>query len=164
MRRKKHLTSVSDEELGSQHKFVILDRRSKYIKAGEVCYKNELLKELQSATSDFSEDYLVGIEMLGKVYKAFLPNGWTLAVKKINDWEYLEDDFVPEITTLGGLRHRCCTSRADIDLLGKGVDNLILQFLELACQCVKFFPNERPTMLEVYDTVKNISQGRRDWI
>ncbi|PHT58650.1 hypothetical protein CQW23_01013 [Capsicum baccatum] len=58
--------------------------------------------------------------------------------------------------------HSPCLLDADIDLLGKGVDDLILQFLELACQCVKFFPNERPTMLEVYDTVKNISQGRRD--
>ncbi|PHU28822.1 hypothetical protein BC332_00915 [Capsicum chinense] len=64
------------------------------------------LKELQSATSDFSDDYLVGIGMLGKMYKAFLPNGWTLAVKKLNDWEDLEDEFVSEIITLGGLRHR----------------------------------------------------------
>ncbi|CAN4104507.1 unnamed protein product [Withania somnifera] len=44
------------------------------------------------------------------------------------------------------------------------LDGLILQFLKLACKCVKFFPNERPTMLEVYDILKNISQGRRDWI
>ncbi|WMV56823.1 hypothetical protein MTR67_050208 [Solanum verrucosum] len=273
--------------------------------------------ELENATSGFSEDYLVGNGMLGKVYKAILPNGWILAIKKLNDWENLEDEFVSEITTLGGLRHRnllpligfcaekqerllvykymtngsldewlhsnevkakildfprrakialgiakglawlhhgyelhvthgsistrcilldqnlepkisnfweakfwskndsalswslfpvaeysglgsykqdiyCfgvvllelvtgkepheltssrnlfdhspCLLDADRDLLGKGADDLILQFLELACDCVKFFPNERPTMLEVYDRLKNISQGRRDWI
>ncbi|XP_059286732.1 probably inactive leucine-rich repeat receptor-like protein kinase At5g48380 [Lycium ferocissimum] len=62
-------------------------------------------KELANATSDFSEDYLVGNGMLGKVYKAILPNGWTLGVKKLNDWENLEDEFVSEITTHGGLRH-----------------------------------------------------------
>ncbi|KAH0708317.1 hypothetical protein KY284_009744 [Solanum tuberosum] len=60
--------------------------------------------------------------------------------------------------------HSPCLLDADRDLLGKGADDLILQFLELACDCVKFFPNERPTMLEVYDRLKNISQGRRDWI
>ncbi|PHT62092.1 hypothetical protein T459_34064 [Capsicum annuum] len=200
MRRKEHLTSGSNEELSSQHKILKLEN----------FITRMSLKELQSATSDFSDDYLVGNGMLGKMYKAFLPNGWTLAVKKLNDWEDLEDEFVSEIITLGGLRHRnllpligFCSEKQeklllykympngslhelhsnkgknkildfplririvlgiakDIDLLGKGVDDLILQFLELACQCVKFFPNERPTMLEVYDTVKNISQGQRD--
>ncbi|MCD9642425.1 hypothetical protein HAX54_029251 [Datura stramonium] len=307
LRRKEHLTSGSEEELSSQYKILKLE---KFV-------TRMSLKELENATSGFSEDYLVGIGMLGKVYKAILPNGWTLAIKKLNDWENLEDEFVSEITTLGGLRHRnllpligfcaekqerllvykympngslhewlhpdedmakildfplrvkialgiakglawlhhgyelhvthgsmstrcimldqnlepklsnfweakfwskndtalswslfpvaeysglgsykqdiyCfgvvllelvtgkepheltssrnlfdhspCLLDADRDLLGKGVDDLILQFLELACDCVKFFPNERPTMLEVYDTLKNISQGRRDWI
>ncbi|XP_049355402.1 probably inactive leucine-rich repeat receptor-like protein kinase At5g48380 [Solanum verrucosum] len=307
LRKKKHLTSGSEEELSSQHKILKLEKfvtRMSYT-------------ELENATSGFSEDYLVGNGMLGKVYKAILPNGWILAIKKLNDWENLEDEFVSEITTLGGLRHRnllpligfcaekqerllvykymtngsldewlhsnevkakildfprrakialgiakglawlhhgyelhvthgsistrcilldqnlepkisnfweakfwskndsalswslfpvaeysglgsykqdiyCfgvvllelvtgkepheltssrnlfdhspCLLDADRDLLGKGADDLILQFLELACDCVKFFPNERPTMLEVYDRLKNISQGRRDWI
>ena len=50
--------------------------------------------ELENATSDYSEDYLVGNGMLGKVYKAILPNDWTLAIKKLNDSENLEDEFV----------------------------------------------------------------------
>ncbi|XP_070016542.1 probably inactive leucine-rich repeat receptor-like protein kinase At5g48380 isoform X2 [Nicotiana sylvestris] len=273
--------------------------------------------ELAKATSDFSEDSLVGNGMLGKVYKANLRNGWTFAIKKLNESENLEDEFVSEITTLGGLRHRnllpligfcsemeerllvhkympngslhewlhstgdkdkildftlrvkialgiakglawlhhgsnlhashgnistrsilldknfepkisnfweakfwskndtalswslfpeaeyshlgsykqdiyCygvvllelvtgkepqelttsrnlfdrspCLLDADRYLLGKGIDDLILQFLELAFDCVKFFPNERPTMLEVYETLMSISQGRRDLV
>ncbi|XP_055813098.1 probably inactive leucine-rich repeat receptor-like protein kinase At5g48380 [Solanum dulcamara] len=307
LRKKEHLTSGSEEELSSQHKILKLE---KFV-------TRMSFTELENATSDFCEDHLVGNGMLGKVYKATLPNGWTLAIKKLNDWENLENEFVSEITTLGGLRHRnllpligfcadkqqrllvykymsngsldewlhsnedkakildfplrakialgiakglawlhhgyelhvthgsistrcilldqnfepkisnfweakfwskndsalswslfpvaeysglgsykqdiyCfgivllelvtgkepheltssrnlfdhspCLLDADEDLLGKGADNLILQFLELACNCVKFFPNERPTMLEVYDMLKNISQGRRDWI
>lgn len=307
LRSKKRTNSGSEEELSSQHKILKLE---KFV-------TRMSFKELEHATSGFSEDHLVGNGMLGKLYKAILPNGWTLAIKKLNDWETLEDEFVSEITTLGGLRHRnllpligfcvekqerllvykympngslnewlhtneeiakildfplrakialgvakglawlhhgyelhvthgsistrcilldqnfepkisnfweakfwskndtalswslfpvaeysglgsykqdiyCfgvvllelitgkephelttsrnlfdhspCLLDADRDLLGKGVDDLILQFLELACKCVKFFPNERPTMLEVYDTLKNISQGRRDWI
>ncbi|PHT33082.1 hypothetical protein CQW23_29419 [Capsicum baccatum] len=305
LRRKQLLISGSEENLSSQHKILKLE---KFV-------ARMSLKELQNATSDFSEDYLVGTGMLGKVYKAILPNGWTLAIKKLNGWEDLEDEFVSEITTLGGLKHqnllpligfcsekqerllvykympngslhewlhsnegkpkilefprrvkiavgvakglawlhhgyelhvthgsistRCilldqnlepkisnfweakvwsnndttlswslfpvaeysgsgsykqdiycfgivllelvtgkephelttsrnlfdhapCLLDADIDFLGKGVNDLILRFLELACECVKFFPNERPTMLQVYDKLNKISQGRND--
>lgn len=311
LRAKEYLTSGNDspgeEDLCSNQKILRLE---KFV-------TRMSFEELEKATSGFSENHLVGNGMLGKVYKAILPNGWTLAIKKLNEWENLEDEFVSEITTLGGLRHRnllpligfcaekekkllvykympngslhewlhsneekakildfplrvkmalgiakglawlhhgyelhvthgsistrcilldqnfepkisnfweakfwskndtalswslfpvaeysglgsykqdiyCfgvvllelvtgkepheltslrnlfdhspCLLDADRDLLGKGVDDLILQFLELACNCVKFFPNERPTMLEVYDTMRTISQGRTDWI
>nr|XP_016447656.1 PREDICTED: probably inactive leucine-rich repeat receptor-like protein kinase At5g48380 [Nicotiana tabacum] len=276
LRSKEHSSpgsdSPSEEELSSQQKILRLE---KFV-------TRMSFKELAITTSDFCEDYLVGNGMLGKVYKAILPNGWPLAIKKLNEWENLEDEFVCEITTLGGLRHRnllpligfcaekekrllvykymhsgnlhewlhsteytahildfplrlkialgiakglieilnqkyptfgkrnsgvrmttalswslfpaaeysnlgcykqdiyCfgvmllelvtgkepheltssrnlfdrspCLLDADRDLLGKGINDLILQFLELACDCVKFFPNERPTMLEVYMT------------
>ncbi|KAH0708316.1 hypothetical protein KY284_009743 [Solanum tuberosum] len=305
LRSMKHINSGSEEELISQQKILKLE---KFV-------TRMSLKELEIATFDFNDDYLVGIGMFGKVYKAILRNGWTLAIKKLNDWENLEDEFVLEITTLGGLRHRnllpligfcverekkllvykymrngslhewlhsnkdkakildfclrvkialgiakalawlhhgyklhvthgsistrcilldqnfepkisnfweakiwskndaalswslfpvaeysclgsykkdiyCfgvlllelvtgkepheltssrnlfdhspCLLDADKDLLGKGINNLILEFLELACDCVKFLPNERPTMLKVYDKLKTISQGRND--
>ncbi|XP_015162135.1 probably inactive leucine-rich repeat receptor-like protein kinase At5g48380 [Solanum tuberosum] len=303
--RKEDLTSGSEEDLSSHQKILMLE---KFV-------TRMSFTELENATSDFSEDYLVGNGMLGKVYKAILPNDWTLAIKKLNDSENLEDEFVSEITTLGGLRHRnllpligfcverekkllvykymfngnlhewlhsnedkakildfrlrvkialgiakgvawlhhgyklhvahgsistrcilldqnfepkisnfweakiwskndtalswslfpvaeysclgsykkdiyCfgvlllelvtgkepheltssrnlfdhspCLLDADKDLLGKGINDLILEFLELSCDCVKFFPNERPTMLKVYDKLKTISQGRND--
>ncbi|KAK4725966.1 hypothetical protein R3W88_030883 [Solanum pinnatisectum] len=259
--RKKDFTSGSEEELSSHQKLEKFVTRTSFT-------------EPENTTSDFSEDYLVGNGMLGKVYKAILPNDWTLAIKKLNDWENLEDEFVSEIRTLCGLRHRnllpligfcvereknlpvykymhngnlhewlhsnkdkakildfpkglawlhhgcklhvthgsistrcillakiwskndsalswrlfpvaeysclgsykkniyCfgvlllelvtgkephdltssrnlfdhspCLLDADKDLLGKGINYLILEFLELACDCVKFLPNERP--------------------
>ncbi|MCD7467997.1 hypothetical protein HAX54_005762 [Datura stramonium] len=43
--------------------------------------------------------------MLGKVYKALVPNGWTVAIKRLQCSEDLEEEFVSEITTLGSLRH-----------------------------------------------------------
>ncbi|XP_060170954.1 probably inactive leucine-rich repeat receptor-like protein kinase At5g48380 [Lycium barbarum] len=303
-RTKENLNSGSEEELNSHLKILKLEKfamRMSYM-------------ELARATCAFSEEHLVGNGMLGKMYKAILANGWTVAIKKLNECENLEDDFVSEITTLGGLKHRnllpligfcvemeerflvykympngnlhqwlhlnenkanvldfslrvqiaeriakglawlhygykshvthgnistrcilldqnfepkifnfwvariwskndtvswslfplaeyssigsykqdvyCfgivllelvtgkepheltssrnlfdhspCLLDADKDLLGKGINDLILKFLELACDCVKFFPNERPTMLEVHDTLKAISQGRSD--
>ncbi|KAH0705087.1 hypothetical protein KY290_009782 [Solanum tuberosum] len=309
LRSKEHSSPGSDPP-GEEE----LSRHQKILKLEKFVTRMSFT-ELENATSDFSEDYLVGNGMLGKVYKAILPNDWTLAIKKLNDWENLEDEFVSEITTLGGLRHRnllpligfcverekrllvykymhngnlhewlhsnedqakildfrlrvkialgiakglawlhhgyklhvthgsistrcilldqnfepkisnfweakiwskndtalswslfpvaeysclgsykkdiyCfgvlllelvtgkepheltssrnlfdhspCLLYADKDLLGKGINDLILEFLELACDCVKFLPNERPTMLEVYGKLKTISQGRND--
>ncbi|XP_070047436.1 probably inactive leucine-rich repeat receptor-like protein kinase At5g48380 [Nicotiana tomentosiformis] len=100
LRSKEHSSpgsdSPSEEELSSQQKILRLE---KFV-------TRMSFKELAITTSDFCEDYLVGNGMLGKVYKAILPNGWPLAIKKLNEWENLEDEFVCEITTLGGLRHR----------------------------------------------------------
>nr|XP_033513437.1 probably inactive leucine-rich repeat receptor-like protein kinase At5g48380 [Nicotiana tomentosiformis] len=51
-------------------------------------------------------------------------------------------------------------SPLDVDkvLLGQGFDAKILQLLELASNCMKFIPNQRPTMLQVYLTVAAISR------
>ncbi|KAG5581469.1 hypothetical protein H5410_052096 [Solanum commersonii] len=61
--------------------------------------------ELSKATSNFSQDNEIDNGMLGKVYKALVPNGWTVAIKRLHVSEDLEEEFVSEITTLGSLRH-----------------------------------------------------------
>ncbi|MCD9639263.1 hypothetical protein HAX54_023671 [Datura stramonium] len=40
-----------------------------------------------------------------EVYKALVPNGWTVAIKRLQCTEDLEEEFVSEITTPGSLRH-----------------------------------------------------------
>ncbi|MCD7467993.1 hypothetical protein HAX54_005758 [Datura stramonium] len=57
--------------------------------------------ELSKATSNFSQQNEMGNGMLGKVYKARVPNGWTVAIKRLQCSEDLEEEFVSEITTLG---------------------------------------------------------------
>ncbi|KAJ7980529.1 Receptor-like kinase [Quillaja saponaria] len=44
----------------------------------------------------------------------------------------------------------------DENLMGKGFDGEIFHLLRVACKCVQQFPYERPTMLEVYDTISTI--------
>ncbi|TMW88903.1 hypothetical protein EJD97_017932 [Solanum chilense] len=61
--------------------------------------------ELSTATMNFSQDNEIGNGTLGKVYKALVPNGWTVAIKRFHVSEDLEEEFVSEITTLGSLRH-----------------------------------------------------------
>jgi len=51
-------------------------------------------------------------------------------------------------------------SPLDVDklLLGQGFDNMVMQLLELASNCMKFIPDQRPTMQQVYQTVAAIAR------
>lgn len=45
----------------------------------------------------------------------------------------------------------------DKSISGKGHDEEILQFLKIACSCVVSRPKERPTMVQVYESLKNMA-------
>ncbi|KAK4337586.1 hypothetical protein RND71_042073 [Anisodus tanguticus] len=173
--------------------------------------------ELSKATSNFSLENEIGKGMLGKVYKALVPNGWTVAIKRLQSYENLEEEFVSEITTLGSLRHPnlvpligFCSERDERLLVYKympngslhewlhstydkarlldfplrvkivvgvakalawlhdggnfhvvhsqGFDAKVMQLLELASNCMKFIPDQRPTMRQVYQTLAAIAR------
>ncbi|VVA94703.1 unnamed protein product [Arabis nemorensis] len=44
----------------------------------------------------------------------------------------------------------------DRSIIGKGYDDEIMQFLRIACSCVVSRPKERPLMIEVYESLKNL--------
>ncbi|XP_049412778.1 probably inactive leucine-rich repeat receptor-like protein kinase At5g48380 [Solanum stenotomum] len=103
---------------GVKKTFLLINKRAKVmvIDGNEVNNNPKILKlekivtrmnfiELSKATSNFSQDNEIGNGMLGKVYKALVPNGWTVAIKRLQSSEDLEEEFVSEITTLGILRH-----------------------------------------------------------
>ncbi|MCD7467994.1 hypothetical protein HAX54_005759 [Datura stramonium] len=50
-------------------------------------------------------------------------------------------------------------SPLDVDelLLGQGFDDMVMQLLELASNCIKFIPDQRPIMQQVYQTVAAIA-------
>ncbi|KAH0652208.1 hypothetical protein KY289_029886 [Solanum tuberosum] len=77
---------------------------SKILKMEKIVTRMSFM-ELSKATLNFSQDNEIGNRMLGKVYKALVPNGWTVAIKRFHVSEDLEEEFVSEITTLGSLRH-----------------------------------------------------------
>ncbi|KAH0652207.1 hypothetical protein KY289_029885 [Solanum tuberosum] len=98
--------------------FLLINKRTKVmvIDGNEVNSDPKILKlekivtrmsfmELSKATLNFSQDNEIGNGMLGKLYKALVPNGWTVAIKRLQSSEDLEEEFVSEITTLGILRH-----------------------------------------------------------
>ena len=46
----------------------------------------------------------------------------------------------------------------DKSLVAKGYDGEIFQFLKIACNCVQPCPDQRPTMLEVCETLRAIRE------
>ncbi|XP_050900033.1 probably inactive leucine-rich repeat receptor-like protein kinase At5g48380 isoform X2 [Lathyrus oleraceus] len=48
----------------------------------------------------------------------------------------------------------------DKSLSGEGLENEVCTLLKIACECVKALPNQRPTMLEVYNNISNLRKGR----
>ncbi|TKY59397.1 inactive leucine-rich repeat receptor protein kinase [Spatholobus suberectus] len=48
----------------------------------------------------------------------------------------------------------------DDSLIGEGFENEVYTLIKVACQCVQPFPDERPTMLEVYNNMINIWGGQ----
>ncbi|KAI3818927.1 hypothetical protein L1987_12748 [Smallanthus sonchifolius] len=66
------------------------------------------IASLQQYTNSFSQDNLIGGGMLGSVYRAQLPNGKLLAVKKLDKRvisQQKEEDFIELVNNLDKIRH-----------------------------------------------------------
>ncbi|MBA0554943.1 hypothetical protein Golob_014015, partial [Gossypium lobatum] len=67
-------------------------------------------RDLVAATENFNESFVVGRGACGTVYKAVLPSGKTVAVKKLASQREgnnnVDNSFRAEILTLGNIRHR----------------------------------------------------------
>ena len=61
--------------------------------------------ELSEASNNFSPDNAIGLGKIGVMYKAMLPNGSLLAVKRLHDCQSFEKQFISELLALGRLRH-----------------------------------------------------------
>ncbi|XP_038725162.1 probably inactive leucine-rich repeat receptor-like protein kinase At5g48380 [Tripterygium wilfordii] len=61
--------------------------------------------ELSNATDNFSQNSIIGVGKQGTVYKATLPNGWFIALKRFHDPQRYDEDFKSELQMLGQLRH-----------------------------------------------------------
>ncbi|KAL5054443.1 hypothetical protein RYX36_035125 [Vicia faba] len=51
----------------------------------------------------------------------------------------------------------------DKSLTGEGLDNEVCTLLNIACECVKPLPDQRPTMLEVYKSISKVRNGRNGY-
>ncbi|GKV04385.1 hypothetical protein SLEP1_g16544 [Rubroshorea leprosula] len=61
--------------------------------------------EIKEATDNFNKENVIGFGRMGTTYKAVLPNGSLLAVKRLYDTPAFDEHFITELKTLGSLRH-----------------------------------------------------------
>ncbi|XP_058094350.1 probably inactive leucine-rich repeat receptor-like protein kinase At5g48380 [Magnolia sinica] len=62
--------------------------------------------DLMKATNNFHKDNIIGLGRTGTMYKATLPDGSFLAVKRLQDSQHSENEFIAEMKTLGSVKHR----------------------------------------------------------
>ncbi|KAL0917980.1 hypothetical protein M5K25_013094 [Dendrobium thyrsiflorum] len=63
------------------------------------------LSSLMEATNDFNVENIIGTGRTGTMYRAILPDGSSFAVKRLQNSQHSEAQFIAEMNTLGGVRH-----------------------------------------------------------
>lgn len=64
------------------------------------------LSDLMKATNSFSNNNIIGSGRTGTFYKASLVDGPTLMVKRLQESQHSEKEFMSEMQTLGTIKHR----------------------------------------------------------
>ncbi|XP_028765444.1 probably inactive leucine-rich repeat receptor-like protein kinase At5g48380 [Neltuma alba] len=64
------------------------------------------LSDLMKATNNFSNVNIIGSGRTGTMYKAVLDDGTSLMVKRLQESQHSEKEFLSEMSTLGAVRHR----------------------------------------------------------
>ncbi|KAJ0967460.1 hypothetical protein J5N97_024377 [Dioscorea zingiberensis] len=96
-KRDKSIANDSCEEFAGKHFFSIWS----------VGHEKELFKVILGATKNFDKKYQIGVGANSIVYKATLPSGITLAIKKLQgEGQVVEQSFQNEIQALTQIRHR----------------------------------------------------------
>nr|TKR98975.1 leucine-rich repeat transmembrane protein kinase [Populus alba] len=149
------------------------------------------LADILAATNSFDFENIVISTRTGDSYKADLPDGSSLAIKRLNACKLGEKQFRGEMNRLGELRHPnlvpllgyCAVEvekllvykhmpngtlysqlhgsgkdAIDKALTGKGHDDEIMQFLRVAWSCVVSRPKDRPSMYQVYESLKGLAE------
>ena len=61
--------------------------------------------ELREATNNFCTNNVIGLGKIGVMYKAILPNGSPLAVKRLHGCQSFDKQFICELLALSRWRH-----------------------------------------------------------
>lgn len=64
------------------------------------------LSDLMKATNNFSNTNIIGSGRTGTVYRATLEDGTTYMVKRLQESQHSEKEFMSEMATLGSVKHR----------------------------------------------------------
>ncbi|KAF5474717.1 hypothetical protein F2P56_006589, partial [Juglans regia] len=133
---------------------------------GELISSEELpfmnLSTLMAATDNFSDSNKLGIGGFGTVYKGVLPDGKTVAIKRLSrkSWQGLEE-FKNEIIVIAKLQHRNL-----VKLLGCAIEGqeklLVYEFMPNRSLDLFIFDSKKQSQLEwktCYDIIVGIARG-----
>ncbi|CAM9001004.1 unnamed protein product [Rhodiola kirilowii] len=88
------------------------------------------LKDLMKATSNFNKNNIIGSGRTGTMYKAVVSENYFLMIKRLQDNQRSEKEFMAEMNTLGNVRHRnlvpllgYCTAKRERLLIYKYIPN-----------------------------------------
>ncbi|CAI0390534.1 unnamed protein product [Linum tenue] len=76
-----------------------------YVSMFEKSVSKMKLNDLLKATNNFHKDNIIGSGRTGTMYKALLEDGTALMVKRLQDSQRSEKEFLSEMATLGSVKH-----------------------------------------------------------
>ncbi|CAL5386129.1 unnamed protein product [Camellia sinensis] len=95
-----------DDPLGNKWAKSIKGAKGIKLSTFEKSVSKMRLSDLMKATNNFSKDYIIGSGRTGSMYRAALDDGTSLMVKRLQDTQHSEKEFVSEMATLGNVKHR----------------------------------------------------------
>ncbi|KEH18041.1 putative protein kinase RLK-Pelle-LRR-Xa family [Medicago truncatula] len=108
------------------------------------------LSDLMKATNNFSNINIIGTGRTGTVYKATLEDGTAFMVKRLQESQHSEKEFMSEMATLGTVKHRnlvpllgFCVAKKERLLVFKNMPNGMLhdQLHPAAGECTLDWPS-----------------------
>ncbi|KAL8516511.1 hypothetical protein ACS0TY_014960 [Phlomoides rotata] len=104
--RKMSRKKKDDDPLGNKWAKIIKNTKRVKLSMFEKSVSKMNLKDLMKATDDFSNVNIIASGRSGTMYKAVLEDGTHLMVKRLQDTQHSEKEFLSEMATLGNIKHR----------------------------------------------------------
>ncbi|XP_073136667.1 probably inactive leucine-rich repeat receptor-like protein kinase At5g48380 [Henckelia pumila] len=104
--RKVSRTKKDEDPLGNKWARSIKGTKHTKLKMFDKAVSKMNLRDLMKATNDFSKENIIGSGRTGTMYKAVLEDGTSLMVKRLQDTQHSEKEFMSEMATLGSVKHR----------------------------------------------------------
>nr|GMD15707.1 probably inactive leucine-rich repeat receptor-like protein kinase At5g48380 [Ipomoea batatas] len=106
MRRVSRKKKKEDDPDGNKWAKSIKDAKAIKLSMFEKSVSKMRLSDLMKATKNFHKDNIIGSGRTGTFYKAVLGNGTSLMIKRLQNTQHSEKEFVAEMDTLGNVKHQ----------------------------------------------------------
>lgn len=106
MRRISRKRKKDDDPEGNKWAKSIKGKKAIQLSMFEKSTSKMRLSDLMKATNSFSKNNIIGSGRTGTFYKAVLDDGTSLMVKRLQNTQHSEKEFMSEMATLGNVKHR----------------------------------------------------------